>query len=555
MRRVGIQLIVFGAFLLSACSTRPLGPPPVYSPDCAQTSCCPAGVTVEAGTSGDDSIWGGAAANCLIGGDGSDRLRGWCGDDILLCGSGGDRCGGGTGDDQLIGGTGNDRLHGSCGVDMLLGHDGDDRLCGGCGSDELRGGRGEDHLKGGFGPDLIRPGPGRDRAEGNSGDDVFVVGAACEVESGDTVDGGRGFDRLRSPLARTQLEALGATFDSIEAWEVISPLYDECVDVEALWPAPKLPPGGLFVQAVAVGDGSLLTATGSSVFKTAENGTITPLGSGDLAYLSPDGQKYAMLTGTTLRIYGQDGTLLGTTTGVSPFDYFKLVPGSDLVFAGHVRPSDQAGLVEGASLLQADGSVAASFAASTLKISRLTPQRIVYTTPSQLVARTLDGAQLWSVAAKIHKLETAAGRTIAVPRYVPGRVVHLIESAEVATHVVDGIVWNLAIASGGSYSAATTRSRLYIFRAADLTATIPLPVSSANTLDVSDRGEVLIGGQDSAGHGAILLYHWQGNLLWRGTAGTDRSAYRPEVRFAAGGDRFLVLESRGLSAFDIERGP
>jgi hypothetical protein len=555
IRRAGLPMTALGVLLLAACSTRPLGPLPVYSPDCDQSSCCPAGVTVEAGSSGDDRIWGGAAANCLIGGAGSDRLRGWCGDDILHCGSDEDRCGGGSGDDLVLGGSGDDRLRGGCGVDRLLGHDGDDHLCGGCGADELRGGRGDDHLKGGFGPDLIRPGPGRDRAEGRSGDDVFVIGAACEVESGDTVAGGRGFDRVRSPLSRGQLEALGVSFDSIEAWEVIAPLYDECVDVEAVWPAPKLPSGGLFVRAAALADGSFLTATGSSVFKTAENGMITPLGSGDLAYISPDGQRYALLTGSSLHLYDKDSTLLGTISGVSPFDYFKLVPGSNLVLAAHVAPSDDADQVESVSLLRPNGSSAADLVTNALQISRLTPQRIVYTTPTQLVARSHDGALLWSVAAKIHKLETAAGRTIAVPRYIPGRVTHMVEGAEVASHAVDGVVWNLAIAAGGSYSAATTRTRLYIFHDAELTASIPLPVASANTLDISDRGEVLIGGQDSAGDGVILLFHWQGNLLWQGQAGTDRSAYRPEVRFAAGGDRFMVLENRGLSAFDIERGP
>lgn len=125
------------------------------------------------------------------------------------------------------------------------------------------------------------------------------------------------------------------------------------------------------------------------------------------------------------------------------------------------------------------------------------------------------------------------------------------------------MVWNLTISPSGRFSAATTRSVLYLFRDGILTRTVPLRVAYANSLAVSDRGEALVGAQtikpaatgaaQSPGPAQIVLYDARGQLLWKEAVGIDRKGYRPAVGFAPGGDRFVVVEKRGVSSYQIKR--
>jgi uncharacterized delta-60 repeat protein len=92
---------------------------------------------------------------------------------------------GGAGNDTLIGGFGNDVLHGGTGDDALDGREGNDTLFGHFGADTLHGGDGNDYLNGG---------PDADQVFGDAGNDqVFAVDSAR-----DTIDGGVGFDRVKS---------------------------------------------------------------------------------------------------------------------------------------------------------------------------------------------------------------------------------------------------------------------------------------------------------------------------------------------------------------------
>jgi Ca2+-binding RTX toxin-like protein len=151
------------------------------------------------GTTGADTLFGGAAA---------DTLQGLEGNDLLMGSAGNDRLEGGTGIDTLVGGAGSDvylidsladrvvELAGG-GTDTILsalpislaqawaievealtytgatgailtGNDRDNRLTGGAGADTLRGGIGADTLDGGL---------GADRLEGGVGDDLYLLGA------------------------------------------------------------------------------------------------------------------------------------------------------------------------------------------------------------------------------------------------------------------------------------------------------------------------------------------------------------------------------------------
>jgi VCBS repeat-containing protein len=102
------------------------------------------GVTVWVGSSGNDTLTGGAAPNLLFGQNGNDTLTGGGGIDLLCGGNGDDTLSGGGGADSLSGGAGNDRLFGGPGADSLSGGAGNDRLTGGLDADSFSGGAGND---------------------------------------------------------------------------------------------------------------------------------------------------------------------------------------------------------------------------------------------------------------------------------------------------------------------------------------------------------------------------------------------------------------------------
>ncbi len=149
-------------------------------------SCCRAGLVPLVGTAGPDLLVSGNGGQCILGGGGSDQVDGR------------------NGADQVFGGLGNDHILGSNG------------------RDELDGGPGDDIIEGGLGDDVLIGASGRDELRGGHGDDVLRVRASCEVESGEVLDGGSGFDRLESPLSIEELTALGVVVISIEQF-VLTP--------------------------------------------------------------------------------------------------------------------------------------------------------------------------------------------------------------------------------------------------------------------------------------------------------------------------------------------
>ena len=146
------------------------------------------------GAGGDDRLLGEAGADSLDGGDGQDQLFGGLGVDTLDGGSGNDALSGGDGGDLLRGGLGNDTLGGDAGNDSMDGGDGQDQLFGGLGADTLDGGSGNDLLDGGDDNDLLRAGLGDDTLFGGTGNDSLDGAEGSDQLFGgvgdDTLDGG-----------------------------------------------------------------------------------------------------------------------------------------------------------------------------------------------------------------------------------------------------------------------------------------------------------------------------------------------------------------------------
>jgi Ca2+-binding RTX toxin-like protein len=128
------------------------------------------------------------------------------------------RFGGGSSDhDHLNGTTGSNTLFGGAKEDTLAGMAGNDSLNGGSGADKLWGGSGNDNLAGGTGADLLVGGFGADRMDGGAGNDVllsrsdsgemvaaqdgttriFATESAAFKAVNDTLTGGAGGDTFR----------------------------------------------------------------------------------------------------------------------------------------------------------------------------------------------------------------------------------------------------------------------------------------------------------------------------------------------------------------------
>jgi hypothetical protein len=152
------------------------------------------------GGTGDDRLYGGAAADQLFGEGGNDRLYGGAGDDQLFAGAGNDR---------LFGDDGNDKLYGHAGDDSLKGGNGDDELSGGLGNDKLYGENGNDLLTGGDGDDVARGGDGNDRLYGDNGNDKLYGDAGADIILGgngnDSLYGGKGRNLLIGGLGVDRL--------------------------------------------------------------------------------------------------------------------------------------------------------------------------------------------------------------------------------------------------------------------------------------------------------------------------------------------------------------
>ncbi|MCY1321477.1 VCBS repeat protein [compost metagenome] len=174
------------------------------------------------GTSGNDTLTGGALDDTIIGRGGNDVISGGGGHDTLRGGAGNDRIDGGTGDDlldlsdasagvtfTLVQGSGDTTVNlTSVGlgtdtyrnIEGLIGSDFNDTLTGSASNDELYGGGGSDTINGGGGSDLLYGGQGSDTMTGDGGGDTFVIDAGSlqlsiddvitdyNYAQGDTVD-------------------------------------------------------------------------------------------------------------------------------------------------------------------------------------------------------------------------------------------------------------------------------------------------------------------------------------------------------------------------------
>lgn len=148
-------------------------------------------------------VYGGAAADLLIGNDRETTVSQGGFAEILDGARGADVIMGNGGDDYLYGGgiqplSGDDSVSGGAGDDVILSGDGEDEVDAGAGRDLITLGSGSDRASGGGGRDEIGGGGGGDRLRGGDGADKLFAGSRFTDTDRDRVNCGRGSDQARA---------------------------------------------------------------------------------------------------------------------------------------------------------------------------------------------------------------------------------------------------------------------------------------------------------------------------------------------------------------------
>ena len=525
-------------------------------------NCCPTGHT---------QLTGDANANTLTTDTWSTTdycVFSYAANDVVALGEGNDMIFAGTQDDDVRGGGGHDYIRGEAGIDTLRGGAGNDYLYGLDANDVLYGNAGNDTIWGGLGNDTIVPGPGADVAYGEDGNDIFKIQSPCEVSAGDVIDGGLGTDIVQSPLTQAQLTTLGVTFTSIETFQVIPYVHDECVRVVQSTTMPSTTPStGKFIGVAPRNNKTSMASAGGTAYSISTLGTLTTLASGDQVMLdisSAGAFAIRNFAAGNLKVYNLSGTLQGTLNSVSSPSFFRIVPGSTYVYAPDVvQVGEDSIRIDSVKFLNLNTTTYSTFATPDLVISRLTPTHLVHATNTNLVKTALDGTQAWTVARSMKDFQVSAttpSKFIGLDYAQHGKVAHFQENGAATYTTIDGTPWDLTISPNGQYSALTVHKtgvgpRLYMFNNGALTTAIAVPLAYANSVWASDAGEVFIGGQTATSTANLLVYHTNGNLLWQGGGGSENNGMRPAVVTSPDGNRFMAMQTAGMYAYDINRSP
>jgi hypothetical protein len=172
----------------------------------------------------------------------------------------------------------------------------------------------------------------------------------------------------------------------------------------------------------------------------------------------------------------------------------------------------------------------------------------------ELLVTTLNGTDLYSVhvPSEVGALRLSAdGRVIAMHLY-GNELWHLIDGALLPPYLPDATLSELALAPGGRWTAFshTAPGRVHLFEAGEWRTGAALTLDSVDDLDVSDYGDVVVGGESDNGERGVLLL--DANLELQFTcAGPPSETYGPLVRFTRDGRRVIALFEDRLSVFGV----
>jgi Ca2+-binding RTX toxin-like protein len=153
---------------------------------------CPAGLSAVTLTEGADAFSSTTPAQCILALGGDDTLAISGSGSVVLCGEG---------DDTVMAGPGA----------VVRGDNGDDTINVWGGSTGVYGNAGDDTIQAADGNNFVVPGPGKDAVTCGAGDDTVAIFDVCEIQKGESLNGGKGSNTLISPISAAALKGLGVT--------------------------------------------------------------------------------------------------------------------------------------------------------------------------------------------------------------------------------------------------------------------------------------------------------------------------------------------------------
>jgi hypothetical protein len=273
--------------------------------------------------------------------------------------------------------------------------------------------------------------------------------------------------------------------------------------------------------------------------------------------VDPAGGRFGVIGSTQTKIYNSSSPATPVLTVPTLGGPVVLVPNTNLVYVASGNFGPDHFQINGAQVYSPSG-LSASFATAGLMLQRVTSSSLVWATRTQLVVTTLAGVETWRHNLSLVTFEVSTnGATLIGLLNAPGTStivnVRLSDGTVLGTTPLNGVFWNLAAAPAGRFTAATTQTGLTLFDGGVVSRTIDLPVTWANTLDLSDQGYAAVGGQIAPRRGQLVLIGPPGS----GTtvvAGSDEiDAFRPGVQFLPGGQAVLLNSMSGLQAYSVQR--
>jgi len=309
--------------------------------------------------------------------------------------------------------------------------------------------------------------------------------------------------------------------------------------------------------------------TGSSTFITAGPTGVTSVSLGGIATtltstsgytifgIDPTGSRFSVIGAGQAQIYNVSSPNSPAFTVPTPGGPVYFIPSTNLVYVAQGVFGREHIEITGARIYSPSG-LSASFATPGLNLVRLSSTSLIWATGSQLVSTSLTGVEQWRQNLALVTYEVSAnGATLVGLLNSPGTStivnVRLSDGKILGTSALNGTFWNLAAAPGGRFTAATTQNGLTVFDTGSVARATGLPVTWANTLDVTDQGYAAVGGQVAPNLSELVLVGPPGSGTSVTVGSSEIDAYRPAVQFATGGQMVLLNGTSGIQAFGIQR--
>jgi hypothetical protein len=317
-----------------------------------------------------------------------------------------------------------------------------------------------------------------------------------------------------------------------------------------------------FARISTSSDGSILASTRKGVvyaIDTKGSEKIVYRGGSRPPYpfvsFNPGGKTFGVLAENTFTLFDAGGKKLGMIE--TEHGMIKQIPSTTLLFSPEVKTrSDEEWEVTGGRIINPDGTTVSSFPVRHMQFSRLTKEHIFYAAHKEFRKTAFTGKEEWQIPLAVRKFEISAEGTMIIINSASDskRVLHYKDNSRTGEDIFLTPVWNLAISADGVYSAATSQVELRMYYNGKTEKKIRLPVFYAVSLDINEKGEVLVGGQDENFTSHVMMYSKAGVLLWEEKSIVDANAWRPEVRFTPGGETFIIRYKNGIKQYTIKGG-